>query len=168
MLGIGLLAGGGAVGAPTEPAIAVRLPQAAYNVRLSDGNIVANHLQLSWTPTNVRGRAFGSVAMLSLKQDQVSGHIGGVPVNLKARTEGGALLGEGGFLRGPAKVRLSPKELYVYLNGCTYRLQPVGGRYEGPRSCDSLLAGPVTVGLPEDFQKLTPAEQVLLVLLALG
>jgi hypothetical protein len=168
MLGMGLLVGGVALGASNEPAIAVRLPQAAYNVRLVDGNVVANHIQLNWTPTKMQGRAFGTVAMLSLKQDQVSGHIGGVPVNLKARTEGGVLIGEGGFLRGPAQVRFSPQELHVYLNGCSYRLKLVGDRYEGPRSCDSLLAGPVTVGLPEDFQKLTPAEQVLLLLLSLG
>jgi hypothetical protein len=168
MSGLGLLAGGVAVGAPNEPAISVSLPQATYNVRLVDGNVVANHIQLSWSSTTMRGRAFGSAAMLSLKQDTVSGHIGGVPVNLKTRTEDGALIGEGGFLGGPVQLRYSPSELHVYLNGCTYQLKAEGDHYVGPRSCDSKLARPVTVGLPADFQKLTPAEQVLLVLLSLG
>ena len=168
LLGIGLLAGGVAVGAPAEPAISVRLPQAAYNLRLAGGNVVANHIQLNWTPTEMRGRAFGTVAVLALKQDQVAGNIGGVPVNLKARTEGGALIGEGGFMGGPVELRFSPRELHVYLNGCTYQLKYVGDRYEGPRSCDSRLAPPVTVGVPEDFQNLTPAEQMILLLLSLG
>ncbi len=168
MLGIGLLAGGVAVGAPNESAISVSLPQATYNVRLVDGNVVANHIQLNWSPTKMQGRAFGSVAVLSLKQDTVSGNIGGVPVNLKARTEDGALIGEGGFLGGPVRLRFSPQELHVYLNGCTYRLKAEGDHYVGPRSCDSPLARPVTVGLPEDFQKLTPAEQMILLLLSLG
>jgi hypothetical protein len=153
LLGLGLLAGGVAVGASKEPAISVRLPQAAYTLRLAGGNIVANHIQLSWTPTEMRGRAFGSVAVLSLK---------------KARTEGGVLIGEGGFLGGPVQLRFSSQELHVYLNGCTYRLKHAGDRYEGPRSCDSSLAPPVTVGLPEDFQTLTPAEQMILLLLSLG
>jgi hypothetical protein len=168
MLGIGLLAGGVAGGAPSEPAISVTLPQAAYNVRLVDGNVVANHIQLSWTPANMRGRAFGAVTVLSLKQDKVTGNIGGVPVNLRAHTEDGALVGEGGFLGGPVRVRFSPQELHVYLNGCTYRLKAEGDHYVGPRSCDSPLARPVTVGLPEDFQKLTLAEQMVLLLLSLG
>jgi hypothetical protein len=157
-----------AVGAPNEPAISVTLPQATYNVRLADGNVVANHIQLSWNSERMRGRAFGAATMLSLKQDKVSGNIGGDPVNLKSHMEDGTLVGEGGFLGGPVRVRFSPQELQVYLNGCTYRLKREGDNYVGPRSCDGPLARPVTVGLPEDFQKLTQAEQMVLLLLSLG
>ena len=168
LVGIGLLAGGLAVGAPNAPAISVSLPQASYNVRLVDGNVVASHIQLSWTPERMRGRAFGAVTVLALKQDKVTGNIGGDPVNLKAHMEDGALVGEGGFLGGPVRLRFSPQELHVYLNGCTYRLKREGDNYVGPRSCDSPLERPVTVGLPEGFQQLTQAEQMILLLLSLG
>lgn len=165
---LGLLAGGVAMGAPREPAISVRLPQAAYNVRLTGNDIVAPHLQLHHSRTELRGRAFNATTVLHLKGDEVAGTIGGSLVNMKVSSQGDTLRSEGGFLGRPAEVRLSPTELHVYVGGCTYRLKNTEGTYVGPRSCDSSLAPPTEVSLPDVFHELTPAEQVALLLLSLG
>ncbi|MDY7226202.1 hypothetical protein [Hyalangium rubrum] len=165
---LGVLAGGMAVGAPSEPAISVKLPQASYNVRLTGNDIVSPHLQLHHSRKELRGRAFDASTVLSLKEDEVKGTIGGGLVNLKVSSQGDTLRGEGGFLGRPAEVRLSPMELYVYVGGCTYRLKNTEGTYIGPRSCDRVFAPPTEVTLPEVFQELTPAEQVALLLLSLG
>lgn len=168
-LGLGLLVGAVAVGAPGEPAISVRLPQTAYNVRLTGRDIIAPHLQLFHSPREIRGRAFGRVMALSLTGNEARGAIGGVPINLRASLRGDTLRATGGFLGGSARLLLSPTELRLSVRGCTYTLQHTAdGRYVGPRSCDARLAPPVELTLPEVFHQLTPAEQATLLLLALS
>ncbi len=156
------------MGAPSEPRISVRLPQASYNVRLTGEDIVAPHLQLHHSREELRGRAFGATASLSLKEDRITGNIGGVLVNLKVTAQGDTVRGEGGFLGRPAEVRLSPEELHVDVGGCTYRLKNTEGTYVGRRSCDRAFEPPSEVIIPEAFGQLTPSEQVALLLLSLG
>ena len=167
-LSLGLLAGGVAGGAPSEPAISVRLPQTSYNVRLTGKDIVAPHLQLHHSQEELRGRAFESTTVLSLKEDKVTGNIGSSLVNMKVTTQGDTVKSEGGFLGRPAEVRFSPAELHVYVGGCTYRLKNTEGTYVGKRSCDRVFEPESEVVLPEVFQELTPSEQVALLLLSLG
>lgn len=168
MLGLGLLAGGAALGESTGPAITVRLPRATFNMHLSGTDIVAPHVQLSRTDSELRGRVNDTVANFKLEGDKLSGTLGITPVNLQAHMEGDTLQGEGGFAGSPAEVRLSPSELHVYINSCTYRLKYTEGRYVGPRSCDPKLARPVEIALPEAFKTFSPVEQVTFLLLALG
>jgi len=168
MLSLGLLAGGAAVGATSEPHISVRLPQTSYNVRLSGRDIVAPHIQLHHSREELRGRAFDTTVALSLKEDRISGNIGGALVNLKVTTQGDTVKGEGGFLGRPAEVRFSPEALHVYVGGCTWPLKNTEGTYVGKRSCDRALEPPSEVVIPERFQQLTPSEQVALLLLSLS
>jgi hypothetical protein len=167
LLGWGLLAGGAALA--EAPAIAVRLPQATFNLRLDGKDVVAPHVQLTFDGDEVRGRIADAPASFKVKGDKLSGTIGGAAyVNLKARVEGDTLHGEGGFVGNPATVRLSPSELHLYANRCTYKLKLEEGRYVGKRSCDGALAPPVEIALPEALQTYSPVERVLLLLLALG
>jgi hypothetical protein len=168
VLSLGLLAGGVAVGAPTEPHISVKLPQTSYNVRLTGKDIVAPHLQLHHSREELRGRAFEATTVLSLKEDKVTGTIGGSLVNMKITTQGDTLKSEGGFLGRPAELRFSPAELHVYVNGCTYRLKNVEGTYVGRRSCDRVFEPDSEVVIPEVFEELTAPEKVALLLLSLG
>ena len=168
VLSLGLLAGGAAVGAPSEPHISVRLPQTAYNVRLTGKDVVAPHLQLHHSRQELRGRAFDTTVALSLEEGRVKGAIGGALVNMKVATEGDTLKSEGGFLGRPAEVRLSPTELHVYVGGCTWRLKNTQGTYVGKRSCDHVHEPASEVVLPGVFQELTPSEQVALLLLSLS
>lgn len=163
---LGLVAGGGAVAADA-PAISVRLPYNAYNLRFQGEDVVSLAIQLHRSPTELRGRAFGAPTLLTLKEGGVSGVVGGTPVNLKIRQEGDTVQAEGGFINGRVTLRYSPEELHVYINQCTYKLTYSEGRYVGPRNCDSSLLPPVELGLPAMFQQLAPAEQVTLLLLAL-
>jgi hypothetical protein len=170
VVGLGLLAGGAALGASEEdPAIAVRLPRSTFNLRLSGPDIVAPHVQLTREGDELRGRIASGPTKLKLKDGKLSGTVGnGAFINLKARVEGDTLHGEGGFLGSPSKVRLNRSELHVYVNSCTYDLKAEGNRYVGKRSCDSALMPPTEVSLPAALQSYSPVEQVLLLLLALG
>ncbi|HEX8704587.1 MAG TPA: hypothetical protein VF815_37490 [Myxococcaceae bacterium] len=167
-LSLGLLAGGAALGASSESHISVRLPQASYNVRLTGDDIVAPHLQLYHSRQELRGRAFDATAALSLKEDRVTGTIGGTLVNLKVTAQGDTVKGEGGFLGRPAEVRFNPRELHVYVTGCTYELKNTEGTYVGRRSCDRAFERSSEVAIPEMFGQLTPSEQVALLLLSLS
>jgi hypothetical protein len=166
LLALGLLVGGGAVAAD-DPAIAVRLPFNAYNLRFQGEDVVSLAVQLHRSPTELRGRVFDAPALFTLKDGGVSGIVGPIPVNLKVRQEGDTVHAEGGFINGRVTLRYNPRELHVYINQCTYKLEHTEGRYLGRRSCDSRLAPPVEVALPEMFQGLAPVEQATLLLLAL-
>jgi hypothetical protein len=168
MLGLGLLAGGVALGASNDPAISVRLPTASYNVQLTGKDVVAPHLQLHHSPRELRGRAFDAPTVISFKQGEVTGNIGSGAVKLKIKTEGTTLKAEGGFAGRPVELTYSPTELTVYINDCTYRLKNTEGTYVGRRSCDHSYQRDTEVWLPEVFQELTPAEQATLLLLSLG
>ena len=166
-LGLGLFAGGVALAADA-PAIAVRLPRATYNMSLTSTDIVSPSVQLSRNGNELRGRAGGATAAFKVEGDKLTGNIGGATVNLKAQMDGDTLKGEGGFAGSPSEVRLSPSELHVYLNRCTYRLKQTDGRYVGKRSCDRALQPPTEVTLPEALNQYSPVERVALILLALG
>jgi hypothetical protein len=166
-LGIGLLAGGVAVAAD-EPAITVRLPRATFNMQLSGTDIVSPSVQLSRSKNELHGRAGTSAVSLKVEGNELTGNIGVATVNLKAQMDGDTLKGKGGFAGSPSEVRLSPSELYVYINQCAYRMKRTEGRYVGKRSCDLALQPPVEVTIPEAFQQYSPVERVALLLLALG
>jgi len=166
-MGIGLLAGGVALAAD-EPAIAVRLPRATYNMKLGGSDIVSPSVQLSRNGNELRGRAGNATVALKVEGDTLSGNIGGATVNLKAQMDGDTLKGKGGFAGSPSEVRLSPTELHVYLNQCTYRMKHTEGRYVGKRSCDRALQPPTEVTLPDALNQYSPVERVALILLALG
>jgi predicted PhzF superfamily epimerase YddE/YHI9 len=146
----------------------VRLPQTSYNVRLTGKDIVAPHLQLHRSREELRGRVFDATAALSLKEDRITGSIGGALVNMKVSTQGDTVRSEGGFLGRPAEVRFSPEALHVYVGGCTYELKNTEGTYVGKRSCDRAFEPPSEVSIPEQFQQLSPSEQVALLLLSLS
>ncbi|OJT20519.1 hypothetical protein BO221_31465 [Archangium sp. Cb G35] len=167
VLGLGLLVGGVALAEGTS-VISVDLPYDNYNLQLRGADIVSRDLQLQRVGTELRGRALGSVAQLTLKKDGVSGAVGTSPVNLKVRTEGDTLLAEGGFIDGPVTLRFSPKELHVYISQCRYELAFAQGVYEGRRSCDSRLLPPVRFSVPPDLRERSPAEQAALLLFALA
>jgi hypothetical protein len=169
MLGVGLLAGGVAVAASSEPVISVKLPQQSYNVKLTGKDITAPHIQLSHSRKEMRGRIFDAVAVLSFKGDEVTGNIGGGAVNLKARMEGDTLKAEGGFGGSPAEVSYNAKELTVYLRSCTYRLKSSEetGTYVGRRSCDRVFERETVVQVPEVLKELSPVEQATVLLLSL-
>jgi hypothetical protein len=166
-LGIGLLASGVALAAD-EPAIAVRLPRTTFNMKLGGTDIVAPHVQLTRGKNELRGRVGDATVAFKVEGDKLTGNIGGAAVNLKAQVEGDTLKGKGGFGGSPSEVRLSPSELYVYVNQCTYRMKVAEGRYVGKRSCDLALQPPTEVTIPEAFQQYSPVERVALLLLALG
>jgi hypothetical protein len=167
LLALGLLVGGGAVAADA-PAIAVRLPFNAYNLRFEGEDVVSLGVQLHRSPTELRGRVFGAPSLFTLKEGGVSGVVGPTPINLKVHQEGDSLKAEGGFLNGRVTLSFNAQELHVYIDQCTYKLTYTEGRYVGPRSCSRKLAPPVEVALPEMFQQLAPVEQATLLLLALS
>lgn len=166
-LGIGLLAGGVALAAD-EPAIAVRLPRITFNMKLSGTDIVAPHVQLSRANNELRGRIGDATVAFKVEGEKLTGNIGGAPVSLKAQMDGDTLKGKGGFAGSPSEVRLSPSELYVYVNQCTYRMKHTEGRYVGKRSCDLALQPPTEVTIPDALNQYSPVERVALLLLALG
>lgn len=171
VLGLGLLAGGVAVGAPTEPTISVRLPQQSYNVKLTGKDIVAPHLQLSHSPREMRGRLGDAVTNIAFKGNEATGNIGGAAVNVKTKKEGDTLKAEGGFAGSPVELTYSPKELTVYIQGCTYRLKgnpDSPGAYVGRRSCDHVYQRDTEVTVPEAIQELSPAQQATVLLLSLS
>ncbi|MBN1207204.1 MAG: hypothetical protein JXB05_20130 [Myxococcaceae bacterium] len=169
MLGLGLLAGGVAVGAPTEPTISVKLPQQSYNVKLTGRAITAPHLQLSHSRKEIRGRIFDAATVITFNGNQASGNIGGEAVSLKAQVEGDTLKAKGGFGGSPAELTYSPAELTVYLRSCTYRLKGTEepGTYVGRRSCDRVFERETVVQIPEALKELSPAEQATVLLLSL-
>ncbi|HYO66333.1 MAG TPA: hypothetical protein VEU33_09645 [Archangium sp.] len=148
--------------------ISVDLPYDNYNLQLRGDDVVSRDLQLHRSAKEIRGRALGSVAQLTLKKDGVSGAVGNSPVNLKVRMEGDTLLAEGGFIDGPVTLRFNPKELHVYISQCRYELTSTQGVYEGRRSCDSKVLPPVRFSVPPEFLKRSPAEQAALLLFALA
>ncbi|WP_375766270.1 hypothetical protein NR798_31830 [Archangium gephyra] len=154
----------------STPVISVDLPYDNYNLQLRGDDVVSRDIQLHRSDTEIRGRALGGTAQLTLKPDKAAGVIGGSPVNLKVRQEGDALVAEGGFINGPVTLRLSPSDFHVYIDQCTYRLKSTGaeGWYEGRRSCDSKLLPPVRVFVPPELLSRGPAEQAALLLLALA
>jgi hypothetical protein len=100
----------------------------------------------------------------------VQGTLGAQHVNLKVSKEGETVKAEGGFGNSPVELRLSPEELHVYVNNCTYRLKAktAGRAYEGRRSCDRAFIPPSEVTLPDEFLAASPAEQATLLLLSLS
>jgi hypothetical protein len=170
VLGIGLLAGGVALAESSEPVISVRVPQAAYNVKLTGKDIISPSIQLHHSPKELRGRLGDAVTQISFKENGATGNIGGAAVNLKVKVEGNTLKAEGGFAGRPAEMTYSPTELTVYLNDCTWRLKNEGeaGTYVGRRSCDSSTARDSQVTIPDAFQQLSPAEQATILLLSMS
>lgn len=169
MLGLGLLAGGVALGATKEPSISVRLPTGSYNVQLTGKDIVSPSIQLSHSPKELKGRAYDQPTVISFTKDAAKGNIGQQAVNLKVTTEGNTVKAEGGFGGRPAELSYSPTELTVYISDCTYRLKNNSeGVYVGRRSCDHVYQRDTEVSLPEVFQQLSPVEQATLLLLSLG
>jgi hypothetical protein len=170
-LGLGLLAGGAALAASNAPAISVSLPTASYNVQLTGKDVVAAHIQLSHSPKELRGRIYDAPTVISFKDGEANGNIGGGAVKLKIKTEGNTLKAEGGFAGRPAELTYSPTELTVYISDCTYRLKNNDegtGTYIGRRSCDRSFQRDTVVSIPEIFQQLSPAEQATLILISLG
>jgi hypothetical protein len=168
-LGLGLLAGGVALGESKDPTISVRLPTTSYNVRLTGKDVIAPQFQLSHSPKELRGRAYDAATIISFKDGEASGNIGGAAVNLKIKAEGKTVKAEGGFAGRPVELSYSPTELTVYIHDCTYRLKNNSeGTYVGRRSCDHASARDTEVSIPEAFQELSPGEQATLLLLSLG
>lgn len=168
LLGLGLLAGGVAVGASESPVISVHLPYESYNLQLSGEDVVSPDIQLHRSATELRGRALGEAAQLTLKEDGVSGVVGPTPVNLKVHKQGDTVTAEGGFVGGRVTLRLNNKELNVYVNQCRYELTNTDGWYQGPRSCDSKLAPPVRLFVPPELRSRGASEQATLLLFALA
>jgi hypothetical protein len=167
-LGVGLLAGGVASAIPENaPAIGVQLWRTSYNLRFSGNDVLSSGVQLHLDSGSARGRIGGLDAQHTLKDDKITGVVGGQHTNLKVKKEGDTLKAEGGFLGKRVELRYSPTELHAYMTGCTYDLKYVEGVYEGRRSCDVSLAPPVRVTVPNALAERTPSEQSLLLLLAL-
>ncbi len=167
-LGVGLLAGGVASAIPADaPAIGVQLWRTSYNLRFSGNDVLSAGVQLHLDSGAARGRIGGLDAQMTLKDDKVTGVVGGQHTNLKVKKEGDTLKAEGGLLGKRVELRYSPTELHAYMTGCTYDLKYVEGVYEGRRSCDVSLAPPVRVTVPNALSERTPAEQAMLLLLAL-
>jgi hypothetical protein len=154
----------------STPVISVDLPYDNYNVQLVGDDVVSRDLQLHRSDKEIRGRALGGLAQITLKPDGASGVINGSPVNLKVRKQGDTLFAEGGFINGPVTLRFSPRNLHVYINRCRYELKATetGGWYEGPRGCDSKLLPPVRFFVPPELLARGPAEQATLLLFALA
>jgi hypothetical protein len=169
VLGLGLLAGGVALAEPKEPHISVRLPKTSFNVRLTGKDIVAPHFQLSHSKGEMKGRFGEAVTVISLKDGEIKGNLGGGVVNLKTKVKGDTVEAEGGFGGSPAEVKYSPKEITVYVSSCTWRLKNTEeGNYVGKRSCDRVFEPESEVVLPSVFWELTPAEQVVLLLFTMA
>lgn len=168
-LGLGLLAGGVALAESQDPVISVRLPTASYNVKLTGKDVVSQAIQLSHSPKEMRGRVADSPTVITFKDGEANGTIGGTAVKLKIKTEGNTVKAEGGFAGGPVELSYSPTELTVYIHDCTYRLKNNSeGTYVGRRSCDRAYQRDTEVDIPEIFEQLSPAEQATLLLLSLG
>lgn len=168
-LGLGLLAGGVALGASNDPVISVRLPNVSYNVRLTGKDVISMGMQLSHSPKEMRGRVGDAPTVINFKEGEATGTIGGTAVKLKIKTEGNVIKAEGGLAGGPVELTYSPTELTVYIHDCTYRLKNDSeGTYVGRRSCDHAYQRDTEVSIPEVFQQLSPAEQATLLLLTLS
>ncbi|MCY1040492.1 hypothetical protein OV208_04085 [Corallococcus sp. bb12-1] len=147
----------------------MRLPRASYDLLMTEDNVTGQAFQLSRMPGALRGRVGETPVSLQLKDQQVKGNIGTSVANLEVKKEGEVVKAKGGFGGRPVTLTLSPQELTVYVNDCTYRLKATEQRkvYEGRRSCDGSLMPPSVVSLPDTFLVASPEEQVSLLLLAL-
>jgi hypothetical protein len=169
MLVVGVLLGMGAMSAPRQDAIYLRIIRQQYNLVMTPEAVTGADFQASRTPGELRGRTFRGNFTLSLKQGEVKGMLGGALVNLTVKKEGDAIVAEGGFGGRPVNLKLSPSELTLYARDCTYRLkaQEEGRFYVGKRSCDRAATPPSEVGLPDEFLAASPEEQAALLFLAL-
>ena len=168
VLGV-LLGAGGAVSAPREDAINLRIARQQYNLIMTPEAVTGADFQVSRAPGAMRGRTHLGIFELELKAGEVKGALGGSPVSLKVTKEGDSLVAKGGFGGRPVDLKLSPSELKVYVRDCTYRLnaQEEGRAYMGKRSCDRVATPPTEVWLPDEFLAATPEEKAVILLLAL-
>ncbi|HZI13975.1 MAG TPA: hypothetical protein VE153_26640 [Myxococcus sp.] len=169
MLVVGVLLGVGALSAPRQDAINLRIARQQYNLVMTPGEVTGADFQVSRTPGELRGRTYLGNFTLSLKEGEVKGALGGASVNLTVKKEGDTIVAKGGFGGRPVDVKLSPSEMTVYVRDCTYRLKAKeeGRFYVGKRSCDVAATPPSEVWLPDEFLSASAEEKATLLLLAL-
>lgn len=165
-----VLAGvGGALAGSEQDQLSFSVARTQFNLRMTPDDVTGPSFQVSRLPNELRGRVADAPVNLKLEEEKVKGNIGSSVVNLDVKKEGDALKAKGGFYGRPVNLTLSPQELTVYVNDCTYRLKArePGRIYEGKRSCDRASTPPTQITLPDAFMNATPAEQASLLLLAL-
>jgi len=164
-----LLGAGGALAAPRQDAIALRIARQQYNLVMTDDAVTGQDFQVTRSPDALRGRTPLGVVDLQLKPGEVTGLLGAAMVNLKVKREGDTLVADGAFGGRPGRVRFSPDSLELYLRDCTYRLKEKepGRSYAGRRSCDRASVPESEIFLPDEFLAASPEEQAALLLLAI-
>lgn len=169
VLVVGVLLGAGAVSAPRQDAINLRIARQQYNLVMTTEEVTGADFQITRAPGELRGRSFLGSFNLTLKEGEVKGQLGSAAVNLTVKKEGDAIVAKGGFGGRPVDFKLAPDELKVYVRDCTYRLkaQDTGRFYVGKRSCDVASTPPSEVWLPDEFLAASPEEKVSILLLAL-
>lgn len=168
VLTAGLLAWATA-GAAESQDIFLRTPGESISATVKGDSIESPDLQLYRSSSAVRGRAFGRVVNLDLKNDQVSGLVGGQPTSLKLNPQAGGGLEAVGMLGGGlSRFKLTPKEISGTVGACSYALQFTGTRYEGWRSCRGRIENPVYLELPSTLSEGGNAQEVATLGLLLG
>ncbi|XXF78585.1 hypothetical protein P2318_02160 [Myxococcaceae bacterium GXIMD 01537] len=168
LLAAGLLAGG--VALAQEPGyLHLRTPGASVTARVSPTEITGPEFQLSHTPDFIRGRAYGRPVRLEIKDSEIGGLFGELPVRLKLeREDDGALKARGLFAGVPTRLELDAEELKGTVGVCSYELKAKDLRYEGWRSCGGPPEFPVFVEVPPSLTRSGPATTLAAVALFLA
>ena len=154
LLAAGLLLSGGALAAEPSGYLHIQTPGASVTARVTDKDITGPDFQLSHSSDAMRGRAYGRVVSLEIKDDLIGGLIGNLPVRMTLEKEdGGALKGRGTFAGRFTNLEIDRDELKGRVGNCAYELKAKEQRYEGWRSCGGPLEFPVYVEIPPELAR---------------
>lgn len=136
----------------------LRVPGAAVEAKLSNDGISGADVQVTRYEHSLRGRAYGATLELFWTEEQVSGNVGGSPVDLRVEQEGNLLRIRGLYAGRVGNFTIEPGKLNGSLGRCTYTMTTqLGGRYDGQVTCGGMPQD-ATLQLPPMLASFYPAE----------
>ena len=136
----------------------LRIPGAATEARMSREGLSGSDVQMTRYEHSLRGRAYGNTVELNWTEEQVTGNVGGSPVDLKVEQEENELRIRGLYAGRVGNFSIQPGQLQGTIGQCTYTMETdTGGIYTGNMVCGG---GPVdaTLQLPPMLAAFYPAE----------
>lgn len=143
--------GTAALASPSDEAehLTLRTPQGAYTIRVDDTHLSSADLQLIRDADSVRGRAYGQVVFLGLKDQEVGGTVGSSLARLHLSERDGVTTARGNFGGSLSNFQLSREGLTGTVGRCAYALKATPeGSYQGSRSCGGIPERPVVLDIP--------------------
>jgi hypothetical protein len=126
----------------------------ATSARLEGGELTGPQLSLAIDQNAMRGRAYGAVVDVSLKENQVTGLFGGQQLNLQLqRHEAEGFRAQGTLAGALSDFTFTPDALEGSVGPCSYSLRRAGGglAYSGQRNCAGTRLTPTRLSFPAGF-----------------